>query len=633
MRLALSILLLVSSAMADIVQPSNRVDWIVGRTVGVQGDYGTRTNLIDVTQAPYSADKTGATDASTAITDAITAAVSNDVVYFPDGIYQVSGIALRKSGITLRGQSTNAILRCTTSSSIIAMGHGTNGTGQWTNITGAVKGSTNFVFVGTNLPANRVGNIMGLQTENVTDEHFQVISTGNAEKLIEQEVVIHSINGATVNLTAPLVWDFTNNPVIYDNGDLFVGMGIENLTLSYTNRETGDVGSNAYLIYTWSLRDCWIKGCVIEWTKNYAVYAGWSANCEFVSNIVCNAQSAGANHSGLLLKKCSGWLVADNIFRDGLQPGIEIEVNTVGCAFVGNFFTNNYLSMDFDIHNTHPMMNLFEQNRCTGYWISDGYFGSASHFTLFRNAIENVGSTQPLRIKRWNSYHQIVGNVLGNSNTAYGSESAIMEFGYPSMGNSSYTGDSPPMGWNWPQNPIFTLTNEVTGTNLPGIWTNVTTASRLIFQDSADTNSYWPWSGTIVPFADGTSSNLLVTTSMTYSNGWTAYAVSTSAWDQRQLTNRSTFTMHGNWDYFNNAVVWDAGIADHAIPSSLIYTSKPAWWGSLDWPAIGSDLTPMVKLIPAQARYLGIDYSGNSPATNAPSRRASRFNAHILRVK
>ena len=41
-----------------------------------------------------------------------------------------------------------------------------------------------------------------------------------------------------------------------------------------------------------------------------------------------------------------------------------------------------------------------------------------------------------------------------------------------------------------------------------------------------------------------------------------------------------------------------------ALPASLYYTSKPSWWtAALAWPIIGPDLTPTVKVIPAQARY------------------------------
>ena len=66
---------------------------------------------------------------------------------------------------------------------------------------------------------------------------------------------------------------------------------------------------------------------------------------------------------------------------------------------------------------------------------------------------------------------------------------------------------------------------------------------------------------------------------------------------------KSTLLRHGNYDYYNKAVVWDPAIPNHAIPSSFYLSSKPAFFGSLPWPAVGPDLNPMVGTIPAQVRY------------------------------
>ena len=53
--------------MAVITDP-NAIPRVPGTDVGVVGGIPTtRTNIIDVTQSPYNADKTGATDAKAAI--------------------------------------------------------------------------------------------------------------------------------------------------------------------------------------------------------------------------------------------------------------------------------------------------------------------------------------------------------------------------------------------------------------------------------------------------------------------------------------------------------------------------------------------------------------------------------------
>jgi hypothetical protein len=65
----------------------------------------------------------------------------------------------------------------------------------------------------------------------------------------------------------------------------------------------------------------------------------------------------------------------------------------------------------------------------------------------------------------------------------------------------------------------------------------------------------------------------------------------------------ATLLRHGNYDYFNNAAVWDGGIVSHSIPNSLFYSSKPAFFGSLAWPAIGPDISGLVHDIPAKHRW------------------------------
>ena len=91
---------------ADLISADRLTDWTPGVTVGVPGGITTdRTHLIDVTQVPYSADKTGAADAQPALQKAIADAEAKDVVYLPAGTYRIDR-PLRigfKSRFTLRG--------------------------------------------------------------------------------------------------------------------------------------------------------------------------------------------------------------------------------------------------------------------------------------------------------------------------------------------------------------------------------------------------------------------------------------------------------------------------------------------------------------------------------------------------
>ena len=73
----------------------------------------------------------------------------------------------------------------------------------------------------------------------------------------------------------------------------------------------------------------------------------------------------------------------------------------------------------------------------------------------------------------------------------------------------------------------------------------------------------------------------------------------------------ANFLRHGNFDYANNAVVWDGSISSHSIPSSLYLTLKPAWMGSYVWPAIGPDVSGYAQPIPAAVRLANYKASGN----------------------
>lgn len=75
-------------------------------------------------------------------------------------------------------------------------------------------------------------------------------------------------------------------------------------------------------------------------------------------------------------------------------------------------------------------------------------------------------------------------------------------------------------------------------------------------------------------------------------------------------TKAKTSTLrHGNYSYLNGSTNWDAGIAEQNIPASLLYASKPSYFGSLAWPAIGYDTSGRyTNEIPSEYRFrTGLD--------------------------
>jgi hypothetical protein len=96
-----------------------------------------------------------------------------------------------------------------------------------------------------------------------------------------------------------------------------------------------------------------------------------------------------------------------------------------------------------------------------------------------------------------------------------------------------------------------------------------------------------------------------------YTWGYPSDGASTSTDPQ----SKATMLRHGDFDFATQTSSWDSSIADRDIPDSLYLSSKPAFFGGLPWPSIGSDLNPIVGTIPAKERYEGRDVP---PAAGSP---------------
>lgn len=639
-----------------LIDPTNRIDWIPSVTVGNRGIYPTinRTNLIDVTKSPYNADNTGALDAAPAFTSAIAAAGSNDVIYAPDGYYTLSnGIRLNKSFVTIRGNTNSVLLGQSGGTYIVELGGDPQNPSNYYAVTnGYTKGSTNLVIAGTPNSFLQANDQVRIFETNLTMNSFAsapmpVINVHGNSAVLTQTAQILSVNGSTVTLTAPLVFDFTNGGVaIHDvQTHTFRGVGLENIIISGSNYFNHVVSPASRILEAEMLADSWITNCQFINPNSYGVGLESSTHVTFTGNTISNGLSAGSNHGGLLVDDLGNTLIENNIFAYNLTPAIEWNSGIAGNAFFANYSISN--NINFDNHGPHPMMNLWEQNISDGYFESDGYFGSCSHQTLFRNSLQDKNVV--VFFKRFNSYHQLIGNVLGSpagTYTAYqpetyNSSSAILSLGYPNIGNNFFSNTAPALSWNWPgafYNPAvdsppllaanwypngqFTFTNTFTTNQFwsnmgIGTFTNIPNGTgvgggvyTLEFQDGSNTNLYWPnnlISGSDpVPLSQGTSSNLTISQTITVSNGWVLYLnYQNSCWQQLQITNKSTHNIQGNYDYKNGAITWQGNIAQ-TMPTSYLYTNgAPSWWGTNRWPAIDVVQAAMVTPIPAQTRFNG----------------------------
>ena len=193
-------------------------------------------------------------------------------------------------------------------------------------------------------------------------------------------------------------------------------------------------------------------------------------------------------------------------------------------------------------HGPHCVMDLFEGN-VYDFFANDSYHGSSSHQFLFRNWINGINPTST-------NNRQLID--LGRASLYHSVVGNVL--GDPSWEPDAYEahgGQSHDYGCiyklEYPDAGSFAYTPSTTWLN----WS---------------TNPYW---------------------TVTFPN----------------TDNADTMLRHGNYDYYNNAAVWDGGIVSHSIPNSLYLSSKPSWFGSLVWPAFGPDVSGLVQHIPAKDRW------------------------------
>lgn len=699
-KLSILFLFVLVVARADVI-PSNRITpWVPNNTVGVVPElmYGLVTGIsnrpvsINVqttnSSGAYYADSNGVTDASDAINQAINDCTYYQAVHVPFGTYKVTkGIQFNKDLITLRGDGpTNTIF----------VGHmvvsvqpknGNYPAGYGIAVaSGATKGSTNITFVASQdtngvgfSPGDSfmIGALFNTDTNTSTNALWQYISSGagatgesQSYALQQRIVLITNISGNSWGFTPPLVYDFTNAPAVFPesqigNGSLKnrVGVGMENFCFQTTNSTIED--DSVVMVDAEMLFDSWITNCYFLNGVNYNIKMNDSTDCYFAHNNVRLARSTGSNHAGLYLQNNSGCLIEDIIGADGLAPGIEWNNGVSGNAFFGNFFTNNVGFQDIVMHNSHMVMNLWEENKMSIYKI-DGYFGSCSHQTVFRDAI--FGSTP---LKRWTTFINVVGCVLGNSSLPFTYFSpqissydqvtgkyAIFEVGWPNIGSTTFDGVSGPVPYNFPgwyavafagdspnfiTNGYFTITNTqvatniITGnfTNLWGVYLpNLSQFYHLLGQDPVNTNTYWPI-GTPVAIPTLTNINFGVGNNATVSNGWRVFISNQQCYQQLQSSNILTDILTGNAVVTNQSTfvtVWD-GNGVQSLPTSYLYTNgAPSWWSG-PWPLIdGTNPGAVTNLLPAEARYYGIVQGGGGGGGGNTPISANTGAAHIIHI-
>lgn len=545
-------LLTAVGAIAQVIPPTNRIDWAtVG--IGVPGGPVARSAIF-TNVVTAGADNTGATDCSTIIQNLLSLCPSNQVMYFPSGQYLFKDRIqfLNSSGITWRGDgmtNTTLIDGITNSSPNGFINVGVDNPQAPVNISSASRGASSIVVA--DATGFAVGKMVIITQTNDPAFVYHFLGT---DRVLRQQCRITSVSGTTIGIEPPLFWTFSLAPQAILLPTVSYYCGFENMTITHSNALTGVLGQSASSIFATQCYGMWVTNVESSWAKNRHLYFINSMNKTIRHNFIHEAQAYGPNQGVGVegIENLCFSLIEDNIFVRCF-PSIMMSTASSGNVIIYNFSDDvrtgtTIVGSDYDNnHGSHTMFNLWEGNIGVMFQ-SDGYYGSSSHSTAFRNFFKAVhpSLTEGLRavsLERGTRYYNIVGNILGHPSIASGTwvynqtanaysytVPVIIRMGYPHMGNNGY--------------------NEPT-------------------QFPTDIDGFDP-------------------------------AVAT------------TTLLEGNYDYKNNAQVWSG--APLTLPDSYFYASKPSYFGSLTWPPINpASPSTNYAVIPAGYRYVnGTDPGGGS---------------------
>jgi hypothetical protein len=625
---------------AEPIPAERLANWTPGVTVGVPGGIpANRTRLIDVTKAPCNADKTGKTDAQPAIVKAIHDAKDNDVVFLPAGIYLANhGITVYggKSRITIRGEGPDKTLIKPSGPQSAGVSVTPADGGDWwygnrlkLNIEGSYKrGATELTVGDTSVmkdyPQGGVGEIVQIAIKG--DKRLPVLSSGGAPGYDRKYITrIVAKTATTVTISPALLFDVPAElaPIMRPVGRYAESVGIEDLTVDGTDCPSGNC-----LVSIGQSYGCWVKNVTVRKAQNRLIGLDGSLQCEIRHcNVYGRKTAAGPNGGGLFLSMSSHCLIEDNI----ISPDTEVDGGAAGNVFAYNFCDDDWiqgglLGMSIDAnHAPHNSFNLYEGNYLPRFQ-ADGYWGSCSHDTAFRNWFHASSdkTTQwwvAVNLNRFTRCYNIVGNILGKKGHAWLYEVEMTGFGYgkhyiyslgfPNMGNGWCNGKTaqPSKGKYWAD------WDPAVGTTIRGVLTErssdsvgkITLSSGSVVAEQAPMMKAGELSTFVmVQKVDGRVATVSTgpwQTKLPALNTEVLLFPGSGGFQELDLDVKATAILKGNFNYKDNAVPAAESLGGAKLPDSLYLKGKPAWFGKLAWPPFGPDTDFENNKIPAQVRF------------------------------
>ena len=586
-------LMLTGASLAGVI-PADRLTAWYGN-VGVPGGIPTnRTQFCDATKAPYNADKSGGSDASTAINSALNACPAGQFVFLPAGTYKIAtGINFGNTkDKTLRGAGNSTVLVNNLSGGqaihfgLTGWPIGQSNQVNWTG--GLSQGST--ILTVNNADHFVAGQLIWLTQD---DDPALVWNKNGVQRGVNGSVkelkLVKAVDTAAKKITidTPIIWNQWRaelNPIITtDSSPTYIcqGCGVENLKID------GAPSKGGYQIMMEESYGCWLKDVYINRQYGYGIVFYNVARSEMRRGTFWDAQLHQSNCGGIIIdRNCTSCLFEDNIFYRQC-PGVESNSGVVGNAILYNVSIqavwdpngpNQMQEYSYDAnHAPGGALNLYEGNYGNNFE-NDGYHGGGTHFTVYRNRLHGYDETgiennsRCVDLCRWSLFNSIVGNVLGTSGNAVvydltenGSAPAyIYRLGYPNIGNASYS--------KW--RPSLT-----TDQDKAQDWQALDEAVRPMPE--------WAVDGKKVA-----------------ANSAGAVA--------------GTTLVEGNWDSINKKQIWNT-VSAQKLADSLYYPSKPAFFGGLKFPPFDPEnpgdtskasIPGSADAIPAGYRY---NHNGDDP--------------------
>jgi hypothetical protein len=507
-----------------------------------------------------------------AIQDAINACPEGEVVFMPAGKYRIThgiSIGYGKKNISVRGEGDATILESSAGGGGGTFAVAYSGDYLWApdpnnpqrhRIMGDVaRGSTELPVADTSMFV--VGNMASIAQKN--DPTLPVTSVSTFEYLRRQMVRVVAKTDTTLTVAPPLAWALQDalEPIVVGAQQQVEGIGLEDFMIDNTT------STAAFVIFFEQTYGSWVKNVHSYFAPNYHVHFYDTLNCEMRGSNLDVLNHEGPNGAGFLMGGLGGSssnLIEDNIIYRSF-PHMEINGGATGNVFAYNFAENNFvfgvMGVSFDSnHAPHNSYNLWEGN-VGSVFQSDGYFGSESEGTLFRNwfhATCDTDITDPptttdqfgraVGLNRFARNFSVVGNILGRTGYTY------------TYDNGTTAQDG--VGTSYEVRYIYNL-------GLPNIG------------NGGFNGMFAP------PWAD------------------MGKDVGPSGYQELDLGVAATLIRRGNWNAADNGVAAGEALDMETLPPSLFRASKPEWFGGLAWPPF-DPLAPnqSYDAIPAGYRFV-----------------------------